>query len=267
MIESKYFLIISYEGTDFYGSQIQKNLRTVQGDLEYAIEKIFRTHSRVLLASRTDTGVHADFQVGTFVINGNNKFNSNSLRSALNTYLSGDLKILYAGKLSEGYIFFNPRRDAISREYIYTFDDAEVLEPKFRNYVHHVNGKLDENKMDEAASFLIGTHDFVSFSGSSTSLSDSTIRNVFDCKVTRIKNKVFFSIIANAFLHQQIRRISALLLEIGLNKKSPNMMKKILASKNKEEFTHVLSPNGLCLKKIEYKEKFLQKIITHSVNR
>ena len=77
MIESKYFLIISYEGTDFYGSQIQKNLRTVQGDLEYAIEKIFRTHSRVLLASRTDTGVHADFQVGTFVINGNNKFNSN----------------------------------------------------------------------------------------------------------------------------------------------------------------------------------------------
>ena len=267
MIESKYFLIISYEGTDFYGSQIQKNLRTVQGDLEYAIKKIFGIYSRVLLASRTDTGVHADFQVGTFVINGNNKFSSDSLRSALNTYLSGDLKILYAGKLTEGDIFFNPRRDAISREYMYTFDDAEVLEPKFRNYVHHVNGKLDENKMDQAASFLIGKHDFISFSGSSTSLNDSTIRNVFDCKVTRIKNKVYFSIIANAFLHQQIRRISALLLQIGLNKKSPNTMKKILASKNKGEFTHVLSPNGLCLKKIEYKEKFLQKIITHSVNR
>ena len=267
MIESKYFLIISYEGTNFYGSQIQKNLRTVQGDLEHAIEKVFGIFSRILLASRTDTGVHADFQVGTFVTNSNIKFSSNSLRSALNTYLSGDLKILFAGKLTERDLFFNPRRDAISREYIYTFDDAEVLEPKFRNYVYHVNGKLDENKMDEAATFLIGTHDFISFSGSSTSLSDSTIRNVFDCKVIRIKNKVYFSIIANAFLHQQIRRISALLLQIGLNKKSPNMMKKILSLKNNGEFTHVLSPNGLCLKKIEYKEKFLQKIITHSVNR
>ena len=147
MIESKYFLIVTYEGTDFYGSQIQKNLRTVQGDLEYAIEKVFGVHSRMLLASRTDTGVHADFQVGTFVIKRNNGFSSNTLRSALNTYLSGDLRILYAGKLTQEDIFFNPRRDAISREYMYTFDDAEVLEPKFRNYVHHVNGRLDENKM------------------------------------------------------------------------------------------------------------------------
>ena len=262
MITTKYLLIISYDGSNFHGSQLQKDLRTVQGDLETVIQKIFGVFSRVFLSSRTDSGVHAEFQVGTFVLP-ENKLDSFSVRSVLNSYLEEDIRIMDVGILTCDAPFFDPRRDAISREYVYIFNDSQVLHPKFRDYVYHVKGKLNEHNMNEGASLLLGKHDFIAFAGHSTSVEAYTVREVFQSTVIRIENFIYFSITSNGFLHQQIRRVSGLLLQIGLGKKSPDIIKYYLDSKVRGEFTNVLNPKGLCLKNIKYKDNFLQKFLTN----
>lgn len=262
MITTKYLLIISYDGSSFHGSQLQNDLRTIQGDLETVIEKVFGVFSRVSLSSRTDSGVHAEFQVGTFDLK-ENKLDSFSVRSAMNSYLEEDIRIMDVGVLTSDAVFFDPRRDAISREYVYIFNDSQVLHPKFRDYVYHVKGKLNEHIMNKGASLLLGKHDFIAFAGHSTSIEDYTVREVFQSTVTRTENFVRFSITSNGFLHQQIRRISGLLLQIGLGKKSPDIIRYYLDSKVRGEFTNVLSPKGLSLKNIKYKDNFLQKFLTN----
>ena len=262
MTEKKIVLVIAYDGTYFHGSQFQEGLRTVQGELEQAIDKVFGLTSRLELASRTDSGVHAEGQVATFLTN-NDMENISNITGAINAYIGEDIRIVYANEITNNYKMFNPRIDARSRKYVYTFTDSEVLLPRYRNYVQHVKGSLDDQLMNCAASFLIGSHDFKAFAGPSVKKGNSTRRIVSESFVVRDSNFVIFTIVANAFLHQQIRRISSLLMQIGLGKKTPEDVKYYLASKIRGEFVQVSKAKGLCLKTVKYSHNWSSIFRTH----
>jgi tRNA pseudouridine38-40 synthase len=243
----RFGLIIEYDGAGFHGSQLQANLRTVQGVLEDALLSVFEAPVRPRLASRTDTGVHALGQVAAF--DADTGMDGETIRKALNYFLPDDVRIRCSQRVADQ---FDPRRDASWREYAYTLNDAEVRPAIHRGTEVHVRGRLDEAAMAEAAKTLVGTHDFKAFAGPATPLDAPTVRRVVDTQVTRQGDRVRFSIRANAFLHQQIRRTAAALTAVGTGRMTPSEFGELVHSGSKGEANRPLAPHGLCLERILY---------------
>ncbi|MEO8399034.1 MAG: tRNA pseudouridine synthase A [Ignavibacteriaceae bacterium] len=154
----RFKLYIEYEGTRYSGWQIQKNAKTVQGNIHFAIEKIFFTKNFEFKGSgRTDSGVHALFQVAHLDLK--TMLAPEIIKMKLNDSLPYDINILEVEKVNPK---FHARHDAVSRVYIYQISRRRTAFGK--NYVWWIKDKLDFNKMQRAAKYLEGMHDFVSFS-------------------------------------------------------------------------------------------------------
>ena len=134
----QYSFRLQYDGTLFCGSQLQNNVRTVQGDLEYSISKVFSSKIRVKLSSRTDSGVHAYFQAGTF--NVNTSMTTQNMINAINFYLSDDVEIICIHQVKDNN--FDPRGDAISRTYTYKLSDSRDLPVLYRQYITKFKRKM-----------------------------------------------------------------------------------------------------------------------------
>ena len=160
----KLAMVLEYDGGNYCGFQYQSNVPTIQDQIENALNKVCGEKVRIKAASRTDSGVHAEGQVATFLTN-NDMENISNITGAINAHIGEDIRIVYANEITNNYKMFNPRIDARSRKYVYTFTDSEVLLPRHRNYVQHVKGSLDDQLMNCAASFLIGSHDSKSYPG------------------------------------------------------------------------------------------------------
>ena len=152
---------MEYDGTEFHGSQLQSNARTVQGEIENALLKIFHKNIRIYLASRTDSGVHATGQVGRF--DQQTDMSPDQIRKALNHHMTKDVRIMCAQLVQDGPEGFDPRSDAASRTYVYTFNDAESEPAIGRHFVTHVRTNLDAVVMNDASKAFIGSHDFAAF--------------------------------------------------------------------------------------------------------
>lgn len=246
--------IIEYDGTCFSGSQFQKNARTVQGELEKAASRIFKTPNvRFKMASRTDAGTHATWQVASIKIFGD--MTPVQIRSAFNANLDHDVKIRHVGMVSEE---FDPRRDAISREYRYVVNDGAVPSPIRRHIEHHVRQPLSHRIMNEAAKIFIGTHDFASFAAPYPDRDKSTIRRVEHSEVERNSDdRIVFTIRANAFLRQQVRRMTSALIQLaaspsGSHSKLMHDMQRLLDNPRPGAYSQVAPAKGLCLFNIEY---------------
>ncbi|MBP38204.1 MAG: tRNA pseudouridine(38-40) synthase TruA [Dehalococcoidia bacterium] len=246
----RFGLVVEYDGTEFHGSQLQANARTVQGEIEDALRKIFNENIRMYLASRTDSGVHARGQVGRFDEETN--LTLDKIRIALNHYMAKDVRIRCVQFVQDGPNGFDPRGDASSRTYVYTFNDARSEPALDRHFVTHVRKSLDAVMMNEASQSFVGLHDFAAFAGPSTPPDAPTLRNVASASATRNGDNVEFKITANAYLHQQIRRIAGVLYEVGSGKTSPEIVGQLLASANRGEASHVMPAEGLCLEEITY---------------
>ncbi|HAG55017.1 MAG TPA: tRNA pseudouridine(38-40) synthase TruA, partial [Dehalococcoidia bacterium] len=129
----RFGLIVEYDGTNFHGSQLQSNARTVQGEIESALLKIFSEKIRVHFASRTDSGVHARGQVGRF--DAETDMPPDQIRKALNFHMTTDVRIRCAQLVEDGPDGFDPRGDASARTYVYTFNDAPSEPALDRHYV------------------------------------------------------------------------------------------------------------------------------------
>ncbi len=246
----RFGLIVEYDGTEFHGSQLQSNARTVQGELEAALHSIFNKDIRMYLASRTDTGVHARGQVGRF--DEVTDMSPDKVRIALNHYMTKDVRIRCAQLVEDGPEGFNPRSDASSRTYVYTFNDARSAPALDRHFVTHVRKPLDVAAMNESCKSFAGLHDFAAFAGPSTPPDAPTLRNVESASVIRSGDNIEFKITANAFLHQQIRRIAGVLYDVGTGKTSTDIVGQLLTSVNRGAATHVMPARGLCLEAISY---------------
>jgi len=245
--DATFGLVIEYDGTGFSGSQLQARARTVQGELETALEKLFACHIRVKLASRTDSGVHATGQVAAFVAP--KRLDEDTVRRALNFHLPEDLRVRCAQAVPHG---FDPRRRARSREYVYTLNDAASPPAINRRTECHIRGRLDEGAMDAAARILTGTRNFAAFAGPATLKGAPTVRKVYSSNVRREGDRVLFTVRANAFLHQQMRRMGAALIDVGLGRMDISQFTSLVTDGARGQAKKVAKPQGLCLTNVEY---------------
>jgi len=212
----RYALLVEYDGTEFHGSQLQTGVRTVQGELEAALEKIYGTFSRARFAGRTDSGVHALGQVAAVDLD--DRHSTGTLRDALNFHLPDDVAIRAIEIVAEE---FDPRRDAVLREYVYSIADGGVR-PALKRRLHTKTELLERlEDMDEAAKALTGTHDFASFAGPATPADASTVRRIESIRIVRTgESTCRVRVIGNAFVHQQVRRMTGALVRVGTGKSS-----------------------------------------------
>ncbi|MDA1257547.1 MAG: tRNA pseudouridine(38-40) synthase TruA [Chloroflexi bacterium] len=240
-------LVIEYDGTDLHGSQLQVRDRTVQGEIEGVLPTVFGKPLRLSMASRTDAGVHGTGQVGAF--NAETDLEDTEIRDALNHYLPDDVAIVCAGRVGDN---FNPRRDAVSREYRYTFKDRPSRSPFNRYRTAHVRHRLDERVMDEAATHFNGEHDFAAFAGPATPSDAITVRRVEHTAVSRDGDEVSFDIRGNAFLHQQVRRMVGALVRVGRKKMDYEQFQALIDRAERGCAKDLAPARGLCLTKVNY---------------
>jgi len=240
-------LIIEYEGTNYNGFQYQINAPSIQEEIETAIKKLTGETLRLQAAGRTDAGVHAKGQVIAF--NTMSAHNPEVFTDALNFYLPFDIAIRSAYITNDN---FDPRRDALSRQYRYTILQRPTRLPLQRNTTHHIRSSLDVNQMREAMSLFIGLHDFSQFSAPPTDPCANTQRYIYDASIQESDDVLEFYIMGNAFLTHQVRRMVGAIVAIGRKVLSLDQYKIILGGGTSDMIAHSLPSKGLCLMSVAY---------------
>lgn len=240
---------VAYDGTEFFGFQRQANARTVQGEIETALEKVTGRQTGLMGAGRTDAGVHATGQVIAFETDW--RHSMEALTKALNITLPEDVAVR---EMAECNADFHPRFDARSRTYEYIVLVSEVKQPLRRRTTWQLERKPDLALMNRAAAQLIGSHDFAAF-GSAPSGRDeeTTVRDVMQAAwQERSCNALVFTIEANAFLFRMVRRLVLALVRVGQGQLSADELKDILESRDAQRIKGLAPACGLCLVDVKY---------------
>lgn len=237
----RYRALVEYDGTDFAGFQAQPGARTVQGELEAALSRLTGgIRSRVDGAGRTDAGVHAIGQVIAFTYSG--RLTAQELERALMALVPADVAIHDLRRVPAG---FHPRHAARYREYRYTVWNGPRSPLRERTALG-VRVPLDDAAMARAASALIGRHDFSAFGAADR----QPVRTVHRVRVRRAGSLVTIDVAADAFLRGMVRRIVAVLLEVGRGKMDEEEVAAILASRRPALNGAVAPARGLCLRRV-----------------
>lgn len=237
--------LLEYDGTDFAGFQVQKRGRTVQGELERALEQITGDHVRVVGGGRTDSGVHAQAQGAHFDTEWDRPIAT--LERALNAVLPKDLAVRSLSAVDQG---FSARFSAMSRAYRYTILNRPTRLPLLGRYSLHVSDRLDTDAMARAALLLVGKHDFGAFG--TPPHGDNTVREMHQARVSRDGELVHVDLEANAFLYRMVRRIVGTLLLVGKGQMTIDEFKQVLARQRRAGQS--VPPQGLCLVAVKYAE-------------
>ncbi len=252
-------LIIQYVGTNFKGSQIQPNARTVQGELEKVLSKLCVQPIETFFAGRTDSGVHAYGQVVNFMADFSIPIEH--LMRAANNLLPKDLKII---TLEEVSLDFHSRFSPSAKTYIYKIYNSDMSNIFGSDNYYHIPQPLDFSAMQSSASQFIGTHDFSSFmtTGSSATTFERTIHSCLiskhdlpDDNYHLIHQKgaiITFEICGNGFLYNMVRIITGTLIEVGLGKIASSQITDIINGHDRKLAGHVAPASGLYLKEITY---------------
>lgn len=267
----RYKISIEYDGTNYFGWQKQKDLETIQENLEKAIFLLTQEKVEIIGSGRTDVGVHAINQIAHFDLNKN--FDSKTIVKGLNFYLNDFIiqknKILNY-KLKTKYInYFNINTISVKTCEIVNDDFHARFSSKIRHYqyiilnqsenstflfnrVWPIRNQLNINNMIEASKYFLGKHDFSSFR-SSDCQALSPIKTLNECNIINDKNnQIIFNLSAKSFLHHMVRNLIGTLKDVGLGKKNPTDMEKILLAKNRQ-FSGVMAPAcGLYFVDVEY---------------
>jgi tRNA pseudouridine38-40 synthase len=220
----------------------------VQDEVEKALLKLTGEKTRVVAASRTDTGVHAKGQVICFRTRSN--FPPDTFVKGMNYYLPQDIAVRAAYRVCEG---FHVQRDAVSREYYYYMFNSAVRSPLKRGYTYQVKGELDIESMNKASQVLIGEHDLASFvTEASRTVIKSTFRKVFKAQVERKGKLVIFDITAKSFLPHQIRNTVGTLIRVGLGKIGIEDFQTIMEARRPGLAGPKVPAQGLYLMRITY---------------
>ena len=232
---------VEYDGTEFAGFQIQRNARTVQGELEAALARLTGgTRQAVQGAGRTDAGVHATGQVIAFTYPG--ELPVEALTDALNGTLPPDVAVRDLRSVPEG---FNPRYAARYREYRYSIWNGPRSPLRERTTLWVRQG-LDVAAMAEAASAFEGRHDFSAFGGADP----QPVRTVHRVRVRKVGSAVEIDVRADAFLRGMVRRIVATLLAVGKGQLAPAAVPGLLAAGTPALRGAAAPARGLCLRRV-----------------
>ena len=245
-------LTLAYDGTDFVGWQWQPGRRSVQEEMEKAIERITQQKTRCVASGRTDAGVHALGQVVCFRSDTN--LDGPALCKALNAELPDDMLVFEVSPAPDD---FHAIRDAVRKRYRYLIQDGRPRDIFDRKYVWHLYHRLDVEPMAAAARSLVGTHDFVSFQ-TSGSMRLTTERTVYEVTVERrpaeLTDRVVIEVEADGFLYNMVRNFVGTLVEVGKGKQPIGWPAEVLAVRDRRAAGMTAPPQGLYLVSVEYGE-------------
>ena len=245
----RFFIELSYSGTNYHGWQVQPNANTVQAELNKALSIILNAKIMVTGAGRTDAGVHAKQMFAHFDYHKEFDFHTTIVK--LNSFLANDIAVNSFFKVKDDA---SSRFDALSR--IYHYNIVQQKNP-FKNTAYYVHKTLDVNQMNLASQYLLGKQDFTSFSKANT----QTFTNNCDVMICSWKwqdGVLVFTIKADRFLRNMVRAIVGTLIDVGIGKIKPEQVKEIVAQNDRCMAGASVPSNALFLSKIEYpKEIFL----------
>ena len=239
-------LVVAYDGTAYCGFQVQNNGATIEGELNKALSELFGETIRVIGASRTDSGVHAYCNVAVFDTQA--RMPAEKMMYALNQRLPEDIRVQSSCEVA---LDFHPRHTDSRKTYEYRIYNAPVQNPMKRHYALWNYHNLDVEKMKEAATYLVGEHDFKSFCSVDTTV-ESTVRTIYDLTVEEIGEDITIRVCGNGFLYNMVRIIAGTLLEVGNGKIKPNELENILNALDRQAAGPTAPPHGLTLVKYEF---------------
>jgi tRNA pseudouridine38-40 synthase len=246
----RYALGIEYDGTKYHGWQKQKNAVSVQQTLEKALSKIADEKIDVICAGRTDTGVHATNQVIHFDTDKVRKDVAWTL--GVNTNLPSDIAVAWVKEVNQD---FHARFSATARRYRYIINNNRLRSAILSNGISFCHYPLDEQRMHQAAQYIIGQHDFTSFRTVHCQ-SHSPIRTMSHCTVTRQGDFIIIDIKGNAFLHHMVRNIAGSLMRIGQELETIEWMNEVLLAKNRCVAGMMAPAAGLYFVGVDYPTEF-----------
>lgn len=241
-----YKLIIEYDGTNYYGWQYQINLPSIQAEIQDKLSKILNEPKKIQGAGRTDSGVHAIYQVAHFKYH--KLLDLAMLKKGLNSLLPKDIRIKEIELADEK---FNSRFSAKWKEYTYYLYNGEVCSPFIYKYVWHYPHKLDMEAMKAAAEKFIGIKDFSIF-GTGALKREDTIRSIDFFEIEKKGEMIIFKIRGRSFLRHMIRWIVGTVVEVGEGKRKVSEIDDLFKEKRYNLIKLKAPPSGLFLTYINY---------------
>ncbi len=244
-----YKLTLSYDGSKYLGwqKQVQHPLKTIQGKLEHILSLLFETPIQVIGSGRTDAGVHARGQIANF--HAPHYLEPEAITSYFSTYLAQDIAILKVSVASER---FHARYNALGKTYTYSLDMHRFADPFKARYSYHVPHTLDVDAMQKASDYLIGTHDFKSFT-SLKSKKKSTIKTITSIEYAMpSEGELQITYRGNGFLQHMVRILTGTLIEVGLGERTPESMPELLEARTRALAGATAPSHGLCLMEVHY---------------
>src|SRR3977135_2569284 len=252
----RYFkLIIAYDGTDFHGWQMQSNKPTIQGEIVNVLRRIAQENVQLHGAGRTDAGVHALGQIGSFRTQ--STLSAGEFQRALNALLTPTIRIAAAEVVGPD---FNARWSARGKIYRYRLYRGKVVPPMLWRYALHYPFPLDEDAMRDAAARFVGMHDFASFAASTGSEEDdqerSTEREISSAEVVRTADneELVFTVRGRSFLRYMVRKMVGTLLDVGRGKLLPADIDRLYELRDRSKSGPPVPPHGLVMVEVQLEE-------------
>ena len=239
-------LKIAFVGTNYHGWQVQPNGVTVQETLQNALESLYKVRPNLSGCSRTDAGVHANEFYCHYDIT--QVIPEQGIIFSLNSVLPSDIAVLSARYVEPD---FHSRYSAKGKNYIYKIYNSNTINPFTNDRMLYIKRELNIDLMNEFCTRIIGEHDFLGFSASGRTVTD-TVRKVTECNVTKNGDEVTLSVTANGFLYNMVRIITGTAISVSDGKIDPFKTKEILLSKDRSLAGFTAPAHGLYLNKVIY---------------
>jgi len=238
--------IVSYDGSQFYGFQVQKKLRTVQGEIQKALKKINEKETIIHASGRTDAKVHALKQV--FHFDTEKALPASQWKRAINHFMPNDIYILDAQYVDDD---FHSRYSAKKKEYHYLLNQNEY-NPFQTDYIYQYGRKLDIELMKEAAKIFLVEHNFASYC--CYDQYGNTIRTLYKLDITEENGIVTFTLVGNGFRRYMVRHIVGGLIQVGAKRIPKERLLEMLESCGEKKCLFKAKPQGLYLSEVYYEE-------------
>ena len=239
-------LTLRFLGTNYHGWQVQENAKSIQEQVQDAVEALFGRRDPVTGCSRTDTGVHAEMFCCT--LRTENPISCYRLIAGMNAKLPEDIAVSDCVEVPED---FHPRYDATAKQYRYRIWNGKARNPFWEDRAFYVHPSLDAERMNEQARDFLGTHDFTSFTNSKEVINDN-VRTVRRAEVFREGESIIFLVEADGFLYNMVRIMAGTLIAIETGKREPGSIPDILDARDRNAAGQTAPACGLYLYQVFY---------------
>lgn len=244
---NNYKLVIQYDGGRYKGWQrLGSGENTIQGKIENVLSEMLGRSIEIIGCSRTDAGVHAFAQIANFKISEN--IPVTEMKQYLNRYLPQDISVVEVSIESER---FHARYNSKTKTYLYKIWNEDYSNPFMRRYSMHVEEALDIYRMEKAAKYFLGEHDFTAFSNAK-SKKKSMIRNIYSIEIEKVDGFLHIRVSGDGFLYNMVRKIIGTLIEVGIGKRDAEEISGMIHSKDRGQVSSLAEPGGLYLERIEF---------------